>query len=155
MLRQGHGEFDECVCEDSKCADANKDGKVSKEELAKVAEMHFGSKDKFLAMVRQRGGVEAFYNEVGKDACTIGAVFARYDKNKNGSLEPSECICECSKKADFNKDGRVSKDEFLKLTKAMLGSQKKFEQFVKSQGGAEKFYTALIAGKLPKPEGIK
>jgi hypothetical protein len=34
-------------------------------------------------------------------------------------------------------------------------SEKKFEQSVKSQGGAEKFYTALAAGKLPKPDGIK
>ena len=133
-------EADECVCQCSKSADVDKDGKVSKQEMSYFAERNFGSVDRFLAMVRQRGGVEAFYNEVATEASTIGAVFARYDTNHNGSLEPNEWVCENSKAADYNRDGKVTEQEMVVMVKRAFGSVERFEQYVKSQGGAAKFH---------------
>ena len=148
--RNGNGflEPEECVCKGSKMADANKDSKVTKEEMIKTAEEHFGSVDKFLDMVRQGGGVEAFYNKVATEACTLGAVFARYDKNQNGTLEPGECVCAGTKGADANGDGKVTKEEMIEVAKKHFGSIEKFEAFVKDQGGAEKFFEAAKAGTL-------
>ena len=147
--RNGSGslEKDECVCKGSKHADTNGDGRVSKEEFANVGKQHFGSIENLIAAVRGRGGAEAFYCEVATGACTVGAVFARYDKNKDGRLESSECICEGSKSADRNRDGYVTKLEFTQGVDKVFGSQKQFEQFVKHNGGAQEFYTALAAGK--------
>lgn len=155
--RNGNGtlEPEECVCKGSKMADADGDGVVTRQEMNAVAEKHFGSIDKFLAMVRQRGGIEAFYNEVATDSCSMGAVFARYDKNKNGSLEPSECICAGTKMSDHNKDGKVTREEMMETAKQMFGSVEKFEAFVKENGGAEKFYAAAAAGTLKAEKGDK
>ena len=148
--RNGNGflEPEECVCKGSKMADADKDGKVTKEEMIKTAEEHFGSVEKFLDMVRQGGGVEAFYNKVATEGCTIGSVFARYDKNQNGTLEPGECVCAGTKGADANGDGKVTKEEMIAVAKKHFGSLEKFEAFVKEQGGAEKFFEAAKAGTL-------
>ncbi|MEM1227941.1 MAG: hypothetical protein AAGJ40_19810 [Planctomycetota bacterium] len=140
--RNGSGVLEpaECVCEGSKSADANSDGLVSKEEMIYLAESQFGSVDEFLAVVRKSGGVEAFYDEVATDASTFGAVFARYDQNRNGLLEPSEWVCESSRSADLNRDGRVTKSEMATVAERAFGSLDRFEQYVKSQGGAAKFY---------------
>lgn len=137
--KSGTLESSECVCNGSKSADSNGDARVTMEEMSNLAEDHFGSVDKFVAVVRAHGGVEAFYEEVSADACTIGAVFTRFDRNNNGSLESYEWDCGSSRMADSNRDGKITQREMEVLVARAFGSVARFEQYVQSQGGAAKF----------------
>ena len=77
-----------------KAFDLDKDGKVSKEE--------FGSGERTSRL----------------DPASRGKLFARLDKDKDGFITPKEVASpnryHSMAKADLNKDGRISKEEFFK-----------------------------------------
>lgn len=149
--QDGNGELktEECICPGSRSSDANEDGIVTKAELRATAVKFFGSEDAFLSVVREKGGVEAFFKSVADEhdsashQTSFEAVFQQYDKDQSGVLETSECICHGSKMADANGDKIVTKEELSKVALSMFGTMEKFEQYIAECGGAEKFYLEM------------
>lgn len=100
-----------------KFMDANHDGKVSREEFAKVQQLfdtldsdHNGE----LSQEEMNGFFRALNDAQTQATGGVDAnnLFAKYDKNKDGKLTADEMTEERTFKAlDLNKDGAVTRDE--------------------------------------------
>lgn len=140
-------EQSECICRGSKMADANQDGEVTREEMARVAVAHFGSEDGFLVAVREAGGVANFFQQAKldneKSSITFDDVFEEFDRDGSGTLERAEMIFPNGMQADQNGDGLVSAKELKGLAEKLFGTVEKFEAHVNEFESAAAFYEAV------------
>jgi len=117
----------------TKLLDANADGKVSREEFAKIESL-FDALDKDHNGELSQEELNAFFRAVNEvQAQATGGVevtnlFDKYDKNKDGKISADEMNNEKTFKAlDLNKDGEITKgeaDTALKQLKKASDSKK-------------------------------
>jgi len=117
----------------TKLLDANADGKVSREEFAKIESL-FDALDKDHNGELSQEELNAFFRAVNEvQAQATGGVevtnlFDKYDKNKDGKISADEMNNEKTFKAlDLNKDGEITKgeaDTALKQLKKASDSRK-------------------------------
>lgn len=117
----------------TKLLDANADGKVSREEFAKIESL-FDALDKDHNGELSQEELNAFFrvvNEVQAQATggvEVTNLFEKYDKNKDGKITADEMSNEKTFKAlDLNKDGEITKaeaDTALKQLKKASDSKK-------------------------------
>ena len=117
-----------------KFLDANKDGKVSRDEFARLVTLFDildQNHDGMLTQEELNGFFRAF-NEAQTQATggvEVNNLFTKYDKNKDGKLGPDELTDERLFKAlDLNKDGSITKDEAETALKQMADRVKAKKQ---------------------------
>jgi Ca2+-binding EF-hand superfamily protein len=114
----GGGRFGEGL---TKFLDADKDGKVTREEFAKIVSLfdlldanHDGSlsQDEMNNFFRAVNDAQTQAANQATGGVDVNNLFANYDKNKDGKLTPDEITNErLFKRLDLNKDGVVTRDE--------------------------------------------
>jgi hypothetical protein len=161
----------ECICPCTAGSDFDGDGKVTLAEFKKGVVSYVGSEDKLVAMVEKAGGVKAFHDMVVEKVktgeltlpksaeveaeckelarITMDVVYARYDRNENGTLEADEQVCQGARMADFDRNGKVTQAEFEKLVTQYFGSVDKFVKIVRSYGSVDAFYESVSRGEKP------
>lgn len=154
--RNGTIDMSECVCKCCKKCDLDQNGKITRGEFDKAVQQLTGSRENFIRLVEEHGGVDKFYTAAKSGlldnvaAVSMDSVFAHLDKNNSGVLEKSECVCPGSKCADANADGKVTRKELVQVAVQFFGSEEKFLNEVRSQGGVESFLANLSKQKSEK-----
>jgi len=105
----------------AKFLDANKDGKVSRDEFAKIVALfdlldqdHNGelSQEELNGFFRAINDAQSQAQNQATGGVDVANLFTKFDKNKDGKLTPDELTDERMFKAlDLNKDGTVTRDE--------------------------------------------
>ncbi|MEQ8762458.1 MAG: hypothetical protein RL885_00925 [Planctomycetota bacterium] len=78
----------------------------------------------------------------------VGAVFTRFDLDRDGVLKDQERICPCTRMADFDDDGQVTPAEFARGVDKCLGSAERLSAAVRAFGGVDGFYAAVSEGRF-------
>ena len=116
-----------------KLLDADKDGKVSKEEFAKIVALfdildadHNGS----LSQEEMNGFFRAVTDAQTKATAGVNtnSAFDKMDKNHDGKITPDETDERMFRNLDLNKDGVVTRDEFEKAVKALADRRAQVDQ---------------------------
>jgi Ca2+-binding EF-hand superfamily protein len=104
-----------------KMLDADKDGKVTRDEFAKIVSLfdlldanHDGtlSQEEMNNFFRAVNDAQTQAANQATGGVDVNNLFANYDKNKDGKLTPDEITSEkLFKRLDLNKDGVVTRDE--------------------------------------------
>jgi len=108
--------------------DKNKDGHVDAKELLQEFDLNKDGKvsfEEFKTVLKK-------YKDIDDDH--LKQKFTSMDKDKNGTLEPAELLCEF----DLNKDGKVTFDEFKKVINKFKGEgslKKRFDSYDKNHDG--------------------
>ncbi len=102
--------------------DANKDGKISKEEFKKITELGQGKLkdraellDKVFARLDANGDGSLSPEEFGKFGAAVKRFAAGAEQAPGGLLAAAKDPEATFKRLDADKDGKLSKDEFKKL----------------------------------------
>ena len=113
-----------------KYLDANHDGKVSREEFARVAQL-FDAVDKNHDGALNAEELGGFYAAAGQaptqatGGVDVDSLFTKYDKNKDGKIGPDELDNERLFKAlDLNHDGVITRDEADQALRDMAARSK-------------------------------
>ncbi|MGA9773420.1 MAG: EF-hand domain-containing protein [Blastocatellia bacterium] len=118
----------------TKFLDANHDGKVSREEFAKMISLFDAMDQDHNSELSQEelNGMFRAVNEVQTQATggvDAGNLFTKFDKNKDGKLTSDEMTEERTFKAlDLNKDGSVTREEADQALKQMAERSKQKKQ---------------------------
>jgi Ca2+-binding EF-hand superfamily protein len=112
-----------------KAFDANSDGKISRDEFAKVISL-FDSLDQDHSGELSQDELNNFLRAINEaqtkstGGVNTGGAFASLDKNKDGKITPEETDEKMFRNLDLNKDGSVNKEEFEKAVKQIADRSK-------------------------------
>ncbi|HKP85076.1 MAG TPA: EF-hand domain-containing protein [Blastocatellia bacterium] len=127
----GGGRFGESL---TKYLDANHDGKVSRDEFAKMISL-FDTLDQDHNGDLSQEELNGFFRAVNEaqtqatGGVDAGSLFTKYDKNKDGKITPDEMTEERTFKAlDLNKDASVTREEAEQALKQIAERAKQKKQ---------------------------
>lgn len=119
----------------TKLLDANKDGKISREEFAKVLTLfdlldanHDGelTPEELNGFFRAVNEAQSQAQNQATGGVDVNNLFANSDKNKDGKLTPDELTNErLFKRLDLNKDGVITRDEAEQALKQLAEERAK------------------------------